>query len=246
MSAVVFIRNCVAAALAMALLWFGAQALTPVVSPHLPNPEALLAVLGLACVLAPIVYKLLVDLLAAVRVGGASPARSMFVSIIAGGSVVALVSAAGLFVLGHGLEQAAEIAKGAPAAQALVRTGVLHLNMLTLGAAFVAALFVGSWAGRRHGVNATVAVVGFALLGWAMMLGIDILAGAKSVAEVREGLHAVTGSIGKGFSGFLAAARVMDLPLLLGALIFGLVGVSASGGKTGSAAPRALVLGAAT
>lgn len=245
MSAVVFIRNILAAVIAVALLWFGDRMLAPLLAQHLPGPEAVWAVLGLTGLLLPIVYKLLGELMTAVRLGAASPARSLFVTVLAGGAVLSLIASAGPFVIGHGLRQAALMARGAPAAESLVRTGALHDHMLTLLAALVAALFIGSWAGRRHGAQATLTVVGFALLGWAMVLGVDILAGVKTAAAVHAALHDVVASVSKGFSGFVPAAKAAELPLLLGAVIFGVIGVYASGGKTGSAAPRALVLGAA-
>ena len=244
MSAVVAIRNGLAAVLAFAVLWFCGKLIAPLLVAHLLGPEAVWAVLGLTGILLPIVYKLIVELMAAVRLGAPSPARSIFVSVIAGGAVLCAVAAGGPFAIGHGLEDAAKVARGAPAAQALVRTGVLHETLLVLGAALVAALFIGSWAGRRHGRAATTAVVGFALLGWAMMLGVDVLAGVKTTAGVRAALHTLAGAIVHGFAGVFPAAHTADLPLLLGAVIFGLIGAYASGGKTGSTAPRALVLGA--
>ena len=204
MSAMTGIRNALAVLLTLAMFWAAARWIAPLLAPHLPGKDGLSAVLGLLCGLIPIVYKLLDELISLTRLGGAAPARSPVVSVIAGGAVLGLVAGVAVFVFTWLLGQGAEVAKGAPAAQSLVRAGVLHLGWLKSGAEAVAALFVGSWIGRRHGRTPILTILGFALLGWLLALHIDLFAGIRSMAEVHAGLRGLVPP--KGMAGLHAAA----------------------------------------
>lgn len=240
------IRNVLVAAITLALFWFAARWATPLLAPHLPGQEGLSAVLGLACLLIPIVYKLLDEPLAAANVGGRALARAHAVSVLAGGAVLGLLSGAGVFALTWLLQQSAEIARGAPAAESLVRSGVLHLNWLKFVVELIGALFIGNWIGRRHGRTAILTVLGFALLGWALALAMDILSGLRSAADVHAALLALAPP--KDMAAMRSAGRAAEMALLAGALVLGLLGAAASGSRrpaTGAGGRgRMLVLGA--
>ena len=184
------LRNLVAAVVAILLLAMLGRLGAPALAEHLPGKDAVSAVLGLGAVFLPIVYKLLDSAMASVGFGRAAPASSRWVSVLAGGAVLALIGGAFAFAMTYGLAQALLVAKGAPAAEAFLHAAQGELPWVKLGLLLFAALMIGSWAGRRHGFLPTVAI-GFSLLGWIAMLGIEVLSRMRDMAAVQAAFRAV-------------------------------------------------------
>ncbi|CAN5253372.1 hypothetical protein BH09PSE2_BH09PSE2_20610 [soil metagenome] len=247
MTALTTVRNLLAAFLACALLLFLAHAATPMLSANLPGQDALSAVFGLACLLIPIVYKLIDGAMGAIGFGKrAPPAYARGVSMIACGAVLALAWGVFAFVATHALAQMAEISKGAPAAESLIVKAQAHLFWLNLAFLCAVALFVGAWAGRRHGRPSTGVVLGIALFGWATLLTVDVLSGARQAADIHTAFRELISTATHAPTKLVGAAKAAHLPLLLDLFLAALVGGLLSGGgrsRGGSRGPRPLHLG---
>ena len=240
MTALTTVRNLLAAIAACALLLFLAHALRPMLAANLPGKDALSAVYGLGCLVIPIVYKLIDGALGAVGFGRRSaPAQARGVTMIAGGAVLALVWGVFAFVAAHGLAQMALIAKGAPAAEAFIRSAQGHLSWIKLATLLAAALFTGAWIGRRHGRGAALTALGAALFGCATLLTVDVLSGLRSAAIFPQALKALRTA--HDLKGLLMIVRELELHLLLALFLTLLVGSLLGGGGRRTASVERLV-----
>jgi hypothetical protein len=249
MAVVTALRNVLAAALALVLVLAGLHLAAPRLAPHLPDAHALGAVLGLLTLLLGVVYKILDEGLSLLRIGKrAPPAYSRVVSALVGASIAALIAGAFGFVLTLALDQAQGVAKGAPAAQAFLKMVPPRTQDLRFVVELFAAFFVGSWIGRRHGRPSAGVVLGYAVIGWALAVAVEILAGLRDPGVVHAAALGLPRTAGHDLKGLLADAFTLQLPLLAGLLVVGLVGAALGGGGSGRRSAyvrRPLQLGAA-